>query len=102
MLSDFPVSGSKYSKLAKLVLYAALSKESQELIQVLTSRRTLSLVTSAFTNRPVSMKYRGVFDLLSRKPSKDVKMGKNMLNYGALLGKWTLNEGLAIWNKRHR
>lgn len=112
LLSDFPVAPTKYKRLAKLVLYASLSKESKMLAERLTSHRIRSLVTTAFSKKPVSMKYRGLFQLLSKKEIEEVDgtetdMSKcyyskgYQLNYGAEMGQWTLAEGLALWKKNH-
>jgi hypothetical protein len=100
LLSDFPVSNSKYKKLAKLILYAALSKEVKLICERLSRKRVHSLITTAFTNRPVSMKYRGLFKLLSRKDNKKTDE-KYEINYGAVLGEWSLEEGYEIWKKKH-
>lgn len=112
LLSDFPVAPSKYKRLAKLVLYAALSKESKLLAERLTNKRIRSLVTTAFTKRQMSMKYRGLFEILNKKKLAGVDEGETdlskryynegyQLNYGALMGQWTLQEGLALWKKKH-
>lgn len=98
MMSDFPVRPTRYARLAKLVLMAALSREGQILIERSTGRRARSLVTTAFSNRPVSMKYRGLFRLLSRKEIDGE--WAYQLNYGARLGEWTLGEALAQWRDR--
>jgi hypothetical protein len=112
LLSDFPVAPSKYKRLAKLVLYAALSKESKLLAEGIANRRMRSLVTTAFSKNPVSMKYRGLFKLLNKKELPGVEEGETdmsklyynqgfQLNYGAPLGQWTLKEGFEIWKKKH-
>ena len=44
LLSDFPVEPTDYKHLAKLVLYAALSKESKRIAERITKRRAASLV----------------------------------------------------------
>lgn len=112
LLSDFPVSGSDYPRLAKLVLYAAVSREAQLLMERFGNRRYCSLVTTAFSDRPVSMKYRGVYQLLSRKErephggtatfsAQAHDQQRYQLNYGSVIPRWTLAEGLAEWKKRH-
>jgi len=112
MLSDFPVRPTDYKNLAKLVLFAALSKESQLLAERAANHRIREVLTTAFAEKPVSMKYRGLFELVSRKENKDAgKEGdpadarrfsqRYMLNYMAPIGRWTLNEGLQEWKKRH-
>ena len=115
LLSDFPVAPTDYDRLSKLVLIAALSKESKLLAERLVRKRVRSLVTTAFSKNPVSMKYRGLFKMLNRKENNalDEKWGKEIdpsnryynqpyeINYGAALGQWTLEEGLALWKKKH-
>lgn len=117
MLSDFPVAPSDYPRLSKLILYAALSKESQKLAERMTRSHVRGVTTTAFTNKPVSMKYRGIFKLYSRKenevaqgktwyaadidPSNTYYKQKFDLNYAANIGKWTLQEGLAMWKEKH-
>ena len=111
LMSDFPVRPTDYPKLAKLVLIAALSKESQQLIERGAGKRARSLVTTAYSQRPVSMKYRGLFRLLNRKEAKPSKAGaaiadayytqKYMLNYGQVMGQWTLADGFAMWTQKH-
>lgn len=100
LLSDFPVSNSKYDRLAKLVLYVALSSEVKIICENLSRRRIYSMVTTAFSNNPVSMKYRGIFQLLTRKENEKTNE-KYEINYGAMLGEWTMQEGLEIWKKKH-
>lgn len=111
LLSDFPVAPSKYKRLAKLVLYAALSKESKLIMEMLSNRRARTLITTAFSKKPVSMKYRGLFDLVSKKELDGVDENETdmskiyygsgfQLNYAAPLGAWTLQEGLALWKKK--
>ncbi|MCX4357053.1 MAG: hypothetical protein OSJ43_12660 [Oscillospiraceae bacterium] len=112
LLSDFPIAPTKYKRLAKLVLYAALSRESKMLAERITNHRIRSLVTTAFSKNPVSMKYRGLFRLLNKKELPGVEEGETdlskiyynqgyQLNYGAAMGEWTLAEGLEMWKKKH-
>lgn len=96
LLSDFPVRPTRYRHLAKLVLTAALSQEGKLLAERSASRRCRSLTTTAFSQKPVSMKYRSLFRLLARRDSED-PLYRHQLNYGAELGRWTLAEGLETW-----
>jgi hypothetical protein len=93
MLSDFAVAPTSFTRLSKLVLASALSKEVQDVLQQRTAKAVNTLGTTAFTDKPVSMKYRGLFDLYSRKPGK--------LNYVGKAGRWTLSEALDWWMKCH-
>ena len=110
LLSDFPVDNTDYPRLAKLVLHAALSRESKLLIERHAHRRVNHLLTTALTHRPVSMKYRGLFELVSRKDLDERKKNrynpsgvesKFELQYKAHLGQWSLAEGMALWQKKH-
>lgn len=114
LLSDFPVNTTSYKRLAKLVLYAALSKESKLICERVTKRKVKSVSTTAFSKNQVSMKYRGIFDLLVKNKMEDVDSGNDSsdisekyykqgykLCYGARMGDWTLKEGLEIWCKKH-
>lgn len=100
MLTDFAVAPTDYSRLAKLVLYAARSREAQLIAERMARRRMRFVFTTAFSHNPVSMKYRGLFDLVSRKETPE---GDHpyMLNYSAPLGTWTLTEAYAEWHKKH-
>ncbi len=93
LMSDFPVGDGSVPRLSSLVLRAALSRESQLLAERSLHSRVRGLVTTAFSKRPVSMKYRGLFRLLSRKE----EAGSFVLNYGARLGQWGLEEGVKTW-----
>lgn len=115
LLSDFPVEPVDFDRLAKLVLYSALSKESQRIAQRLLRKKVFSLVTTAFSNNPVSMKYRGLFRILNRKeqdltkvkwakdidPANAYYLQRYQINYGAPLGQWSLTEGLELWKNKH-
>lgn len=114
MLSDFPVAPTSYPRLSKLVLYAALSNESRALCEKMCRCKIEYVTTTAFTDNPISMKYRGLFNLVSRKETEGWKLqqaGKTPddsyyaqryeLNYQAQFGGWTLNEGLELWRKKH-
>ncbi|WP_435855639.1 putative antirestriction adenine methyltransferase [Streptomyces parvus] len=115
MLSDFPVSTSRYAKLSKLIVMAAISREAQLLTWRYGHRRYQSLATTAFTKRPVSMKYRGVLRLLKRDqkdvlkedwakgidPADSYYAQQYQLQYGAPFSGKTLAEVLVEWKKRY-
>ena len=86
-------SADEYRRLSKLVLAAALSKEIKAYLEQVFSKRIDTITTTAFTQKAVSMKYRGLFDLYSRK--------EGMLNYTAEAGRWSLEEGLKWWLEKH-
>jgi hypothetical protein len=97
LMSDLAVP-SLEPRLAKLVLLALLSREVRELV----NRRLLDdfrwVGTTAFAQKPVSMKYRGVFKLHSRK---DRKEGGFALNYLAPFCEDGLMEALRNWRKKY-
>ena len=93
MLTDLAVRPTIYRRLAKLVLAAALSTEMKAVLEQSLNMPVASLGTTAFTDRPVSMKYRGLFDLYSKK--------EGALNYQAHAGRWNLAEGFEWWRKNH-
>ena len=98
LLSDFAVSRS--GRMSKLVVYAVLSREAQLFIEGTLNRRIRTLLTTAFSEHPTSMKYRGLFRLASRKgPGED---GRYQLNYSSPTGRWTLQEGFETWLSKHR
>ena len=99
LMSDFPVSWSRYKHLAKLIVVAAMSEESRQLVQRSITHQITSLSTTAFTNRPVSMKYRSVLKLASRKQADD-GIHAFQLQYEGKMGEWNLQQGLAMWAER--
>ena len=92
MLSDFVVK-SKTARLSKLLLYITRSRELHELLRKHFVMPITGIMTTAFTDKPVSMKYRGVYKLEKR--------GKGFLNYYAETGVMTLEEGLKKWHGKH-
>lgn len=101
LLSDFPVVPTRYRRLAALMVRVAQSTECQHLLQRSLSRRIDSMQTTAYSNNPVSMKYRsGGMTLLTRKPGTDGHHD-NTLQYGADAGRWTMQDAYAQWFKKH-
>lgn len=93
MLSDFAINSSRYKRLSKLILAVALSWEIKIILEQYLRTPINTIGTTAFTKKPVSMKYRGMFDLVTRK--------KEQLNYRALAGCWDLKEGFKWWMNKH-
>ena len=90
MMTDFAVQ-SRVPRLSKSVLACILSTEVRDIMEQKMAQNVRSIGTTAFTDKPVSMKYRGVFDLHSRKEGR--------LNYLGEAGKWSLEEALTWWRK---
>lgn len=99
LLSDFAVAPTDYPRLSKLIVLAATSAEAQLLCQRAFSRRMRALSTTAFSNNPVSMKYRGLLWLTKRGPSNEDGW-KFQLQYQGGMGGHTLAEALEMWAKR--
>ena len=66
MLSDFSISRER--KISKLIPMIATCREVIEPINRMLLIKVESVTTTAFTNKPISMKYRGIFDLVKRTP----------------------------------
>lgn len=67
LLSDFAVAPTGYPRLSKLIVLAATSSEARLLCQRAFCRRR-AVSTTAFSNNPVSMRYRGLLRLTKRAP----------------------------------
>lgn len=93
LLSDFVVPSTRYRRLAKLLLMAVKCREVKQMLSERALRDYKTILTTAFTDKPVSMKYRGVFDLAKR--------GDGFLNYRAAFDETSLTEVLSLWMKKH-
>ncbi|MFF4292110.1 hypothetical protein ACFY0N_00465 [Streptomyces vinaceus] len=108
LMSDFPVSWTKYRRLAKLIVMAASTREAQLLVQRSLSKRITGWATTAFTDRPNSAKYgRGIPGVRLQKrteaSAKDPGDGihRYQLQYGGPLGEYDLAEALDLWKRKH-
>lgn len=90
--SDFVVN-SCVERLSKLLLYLLRSKETARQIARFYVHRYLGLQTSVYTDKPVSMKYRGPWKKLDRKDT-----GK--LTYTAMFTDHSIKECYALWKHR--
>ena len=93
LLSDFAVRPTPHKRLSKLILACVLSTEVRHDLEQWLCSRIRALGTTAFTDKPVSMKYRGLFAVHSR--------GEGMVNYIGPTGRWTLQEGFRWWKQNH-
>ncbi len=94
MMSDFVVPSKRHNRLAKLLLMVSLCQEVRQIIEEKNIKRYHAILTTAFTTRPVSMKYRGVYELAKR--------AEKHLNYRGTFGENTLQEVIATWSKRFK
>lgn len=104
LFSDFAIGPTRYPRLSKLVVAAALSQEALALAQRFCNHRLRSVWTMAFTNRPNSMKYRGILDVVSRKDHGEEHPDHRFryeVAYGAPAPRWTLEEAMAWWRAKH-
>jgi hypothetical protein len=99
LMSDFPVAPTSYKHLAKLVVAAAMSREAQLLLQRSTNRLIRQVATTAFSQHPQSMKYRGLLKCTKRTEVKDGPH-RWQLQYEGDLGGWSLAEALEMWRAR--
>ncbi|MDR2641564.1 MAG: hypothetical protein LBC74_02095, partial [Planctomycetaceae bacterium] len=90
--SDFVVPSS-IDRLSKLLLYLLRSADVAKLVRRHYAYHYGGLQTSVYTNKPVSMKYRGIFQ---KQECDDA--GK--LVYTACFTKWTIKECYEKWKNR--
>lgn len=104
LMSDFPVSWSRYRRLSKLIVIAGLSQESKALAERSLAHRLTSICTTAFSDNPQSSKYgRGIpgFKLTTRTEPAADGVHRYQLQYEGPYGAWTLAEGLDLWRAKH-
>lgn len=92
LLSDLPICNHR--NVAKLIAGIPTCKEVRDFIKNKYLFDYESILTTAFTNSPVSMKYRNFWKVDNR--GKDKSSGMNFINYIAPMGKMTVQE---IYNK---
>jgi hypothetical protein len=96
--ADFPVAPTRYRRLSKLVLMLAVCGETKQRLERAGQRRVLSVQTTAFTPRPVSMKYRGVLRLAGRGHTPDHQA---FLTYSGLFTSHSWQETYTRWLTTH-
>jgi len=92
--ADFAVPVPAYPRLSKLVVMLARSGQTRRVLERLRQVRCTELLTTAYTDKPVSMKYRGVFKLTKRGQTGD---GRKFLNYTARFDDLTWQETYQQW-----
>ena len=91
ILSDFSLSRKR--RLSKLI---AMLATSEQIIDVINKKYFINIqkvLTTAFTKKPVSMKYRGIFHLDAKKDG--------FLNYSSDVRRSTLSEIYGEWFKKY-
>ena len=99
MMSDLPVASDRHARLSKLVVECVKSKELKDALEHRLMMPCNYVLTSAFSEKPVSMKYRGSFDLYNRKEPNE--RGLYTINYIARMGTMGFDEIFAKWFKRN-
>lgn len=92
LMCDVPAASQHYRRLSKLLCLVANTKEMGRVLRQQTGRFWTTFQTTAFTRKPVSMKYRGIFELVGRN-EKDGKLTYE----GRFQG--TLKKAVQKWRK---
>ncbi|WP_180542185.1 putative antirestriction adenine methyltransferase [Nevskia soli] len=93
ILSDFVVPVDKKHRLAKLALLTLQTVEFRDAVEQILLSHVTKLTTTAFTDAPVSMKYRGIFELVKRGDENGVKF----LNYETATGLHDTRGAITKW-----
>ncbi len=91
MLSDLPVVNHR--DIAKLIWGLATTKEVQKVLRERYFFAITSILTTAFTDRPQSMKYRNFWKVQKRGETD----GKKYINYEAVMGSMTSRQVFQKW-----
>jgi len=92
LLADFVVNSTRYRRLAKLLLLVTQTREVRRLLEEKFLLEIPKCRTMVFTDKPVSMKYRGLYELARRDPGK--------LVYETELGILNVSEVIPLWLKK--
>lgn len=98
LLSDFAIS--REGRLSKLVTRLALNREVLRDLGRRFINRYSEVKTTAFSDHPVSMKYRGIFDI-AKRVEKNAPEGKFMLNYVGKPLDEAPDEAFRWWYAKH-
>lgn len=93
MMSDFVIPSTRHRRLAKLLLMAIKCRDLKERLDEKYIKDYTTILTTAFTRKAVSMKYRGAFKLAKR--------GEDFLNYRGEFGQTTFKEVVKLWKKKY-
>jgi hypothetical protein len=93
LLADFVVNSGRYRRLAKLLVLMTQTREVRKLLEEKFLLEISRCRTMVFTDKPVSMKYRGLYKLARRDPGK--------LVYETGMGILDLKEVIPLWLKKY-
>jgi hypothetical protein len=108
IFSDPACPYSNYKRLSKLIVQVICTKEFLKMFNDMTMWEHTGFTTRVFTNEPVSMKYRGLFELADRIEEKEgnykyklVYQNKTNIEktYQSALQKWLKKDGTVLWKK---
>lgn len=92
---------TNYRRLGRLILYAVLTDEFLRMVNDRSLWEHTGFTTVAYTDAPVSMKYRGLFELANRKDGA-VSGTKNALVYRSKrMVAETIQGGFERWYDKH-
>jgi len=90
---------SRYKRLSRLVLYILLTDEMLKRVNRKTLWEHIGYTTKVYTDAPVSMKYRGLFDLASRKKGKHLAYELTYSTRKMVAS--TIQEAFVLWWDRY-
>jgi GNAT domain-containint protein len=101
LLSDFPVNPAR--RMAKLICMLATGREPISIARKHFLLPLMRVHTTAFSDKPVSMKYRGAFELRSRKEGASIgaESKKFQLSYVSTVREMSSDQIFRDWFKRY-
>ncbi len=101
IIADAAPFHTRYKRLGKLVLNCILSEEFLLSVNDLFMHEHTGFTTVAYTNAPVSMKYRGLFELAERKNGSPSGHKHTLVYRCGEMPHKTIKDGLLSWLKKH-
>lgn len=98
VLSDF--STTREGRVSKLIALLASGRQQTQQFDRHAIQRTKMVFTTAFANNPISMKYRGIYELYSRKPL-EAGGWKYQLNYMREVDSGSNDDIYGAWYHKH-
>lgn len=93
LLTDFVVDCIRYQRLAKLLVLVTQTQELRRLLEEKLLQEVPYCSTMVFTDKPILMKYRGIYKLARREEGK--------LVYQTQMGILKLKKVIPLWLKRY-
>lgn len=99
IVSDPAAPTSRYKRLSKLILHICCTKTMLDIINEKTMWEHHGFTTRVNSNNPVSMKYRGLFDLAKREETKEGNYAYRLIYQSKMLFP-DVETALASWLKK--